>query len=187
MRYVAFLRGMNLGKRRPPMSKLRSLFEELGFRNVETFIASGNVIFSTGSSSSRQIGLRIARHLESSLGYPVDTFVRTADEVAKIAGTKILSESEAPGTTVHVAFLHEKLSPGVARELQSVDTGYDRFRVKDGEFYWFCCGPISKSEVWKLPEVKKLKLPACTMRNITSLRKLVAKHIVSAGTPGKDE
>ena len=46
-RYVAFLRGINLGKRRPPMSELKRLFEELGFTNVATFIASGNVLFET--------------------------------------------------------------------------------------------------------------------------------------------
>jgi uncharacterized protein (DUF1697 family) len=45
-RYVAFLRGINLGQRRPPMSRLRALFGEMGFDEVETFIASGNVLFS---------------------------------------------------------------------------------------------------------------------------------------------
>ena len=46
--YIAFLKGINLGKRRPPMSQLKALFEEIGFTKVETFIASGNVLFSTG-------------------------------------------------------------------------------------------------------------------------------------------
>ena len=44
-RYIAFLRGINLGKRRLPMSQLRDLFEELGFDDVDTFIASGNIVF----------------------------------------------------------------------------------------------------------------------------------------------
>jgi uncharacterized protein (DUF1697 family) len=46
-RYIAFLRGINLGKRRLPMSQLKALFEELGFDDVETFIAGGNIVFSS--------------------------------------------------------------------------------------------------------------------------------------------
>jgi uncharacterized protein (DUF1697 family) len=51
-RYIAFLRGINLGKRRLPMSQLKALFEELGFREVETFIASGNVVLPLGNPCS---------------------------------------------------------------------------------------------------------------------------------------
>ncbi len=81
-RYVAFLRGMNLGKRRLEMSQLKTLFEELGYGQVATFIASGNVIFSTRERNAQKLEVRIAEHLERSLGYGVDTFVRTLDEVA---------------------------------------------------------------------------------------------------------
>ncbi len=55
-RYIAFLRGINLGKRRLPMSQLRSSFEELGFSDVKTFIASGNVVFSSNVRAYRQPG-----------------------------------------------------------------------------------------------------------------------------------
>jgi uncharacterized protein (DUF1697 family) len=94
-RYVAFLRGINLGKRRPPMARLRSLFEELGFGAVETFIASGNVIFSARAADSNRLESRIAAHLEESLGYGVDTFARTLDEIAAIAKGKVFPEDGA--------------------------------------------------------------------------------------------
>ena len=81
-RYVAFLRWMNLGKRRLPMSRLKALFEELGFQDVDTFIASGNVLFSSPVTDPGKLETRIAGHLESSLGYGVDTFVRTLEQVA---------------------------------------------------------------------------------------------------------
>jgi uncharacterized protein (DUF1697 family) len=70
-RYIAFLRGINLGTRRLPMSRLRDLFEKLGFDDVKTFIASGNVVFSSKVKDASQLELRIAKHLEASLGYSV--------------------------------------------------------------------------------------------------------------------
>ena len=178
-RYVAFLRGINLGKRRPPMSRLRELFEEIGFDEVETFIASGNVLFSS-KKKEEPAGIEIARHLETSLGYAVDTFVRTAEEVARIGKAKIFPEDGEPGVTIHVGFLHDELAPAVARKLAAVRTKEDAFRVSRREYYWLCRGRMSDSKVWTLPEIKSLRLPRSSMRNITSIRKLIAKHFLTS-------
>jgi len=59
-RYIAFLRGINLGKRRLLMSQLKALFEELGFDDVETFIASGNVVFSSKVTNTSRLESQIA-------------------------------------------------------------------------------------------------------------------------------
>ena len=82
-RYIAFLRGINLGKRRPAMSELKALFEKMGFAEVETFIASGNILFSSKVTDAGKLEAQIAKHLEAALGYDVDTFVRTAAEVVR--------------------------------------------------------------------------------------------------------
>lgn len=179
MRYIAFLRGINLGKRRLSMGKLRALFEELTFTEVETFIASGNVIFSASASTSSKakakLESQIAAHLQSSLGYAVDTFVRTVPEVQRIAGANPFPKDIDPSYKTHVAFLHTKLPASTARQLEGVATDYDQFEVQGSEFYWLTRGPMSQSKVWTLPEVKRIKLPTCTMRNMTSIRKLAAK------------
>src|SRR5450432_714890 len=176
-RYVAFLRGMNLGKRRLPMSQLKGLFEELGFEEVETFIASGNVLFSSKAKPVGQLEARIARHLEASLGYAVDTFVRTTGEVAAIGNAKVFPEEGQAGITIHVGFLHKELAPEVTRKFAAVRTDNDEFRVRGRQYYWLCRIRTPDSKVWTLPEVKALRLPTSSMRNITSIRKLIAKHI----------
>ena len=176
-RYVAFLRGINLGKRRPPMSRLKALFEDLKFADVATFIASGNMLFSSQSSSPSRLESRIAGYLETSLGYRVDTFIRTLEEVAAISRARIFAEDGQPGITIHVAFLQKPLPPDCARKLTAVRTAGDKFQVAGCEYYWLCRGRISDSKVWTLPEVRALKLPTATMRNLTSIRKLVAKHL----------
>jgi len=176
VRYVAFLRGINLGNRRVPMTKLRTLCEELRFADVETFIASGNIIFSSNVDSGTNLESQISTRLEKSLGYAVETFVRTMPEVTKIADRKIFCDEENPSSKVHVAFLKTKLPANMARALRAIKTGYDEFKVDKREFYWLTRGPVSDSKVWTLPEVKQIKLPTCTMRNMTTIRKLVVKH-----------
>src|SRR4051794_1405623 len=83
-RYVAFLRGINVGGHRVKMDHLRDLFTALGFSNVTTFIASGNVIFDTPAPDVSAIESRIEGHLKASLGYEVDTFLRTPAELATV-------------------------------------------------------------------------------------------------------
>ena len=176
-RYIAFLRGINLGKRRLQMSRLKELFAELKFTDVETFIASGNVLFTVAEKDSAKLESRIAAHLEESQGYAVDTFLRTTEAVAEVAAAKVFPEDGQDGITIHVAFLHRELPVEVARTLAEIRTAEDEFRVIGREFYWLCRIRMSDSKVWTLPEMKALRLPTATMRNLTSIRKLVAKHV----------
>jgi uncharacterized protein (DUF1697 family) len=176
MRYIAFLRGINLGKRRLSMSRLRTLFEELNFTEIETVVASGNVLFTAAGRRKAELKSVIEAHLESSLGYAADTFVRTMPELRKIAAVNPFPGETDPSYNVHVAFCQRKLPTAKARQLESITTEYDAFRVTGAEFYWLTRGPISNSEVWRLPEMKRIEMPSCTMRNRTTLRKIVEKY-----------
>lgn len=85
-RYVAFLRGMNLGNRRIKNDELRAEFEQLEFADVGTFRASGNVIFAaSGGDGAADLAKKIESCLAASLGYEVAVFLRTAGEVEAIA------------------------------------------------------------------------------------------------------
>lgn len=166
-----------MGKRRLPMSRLKELFVELKFADVETFIASGNVLFTSATKDTAKLESRIATHLERSLGYAVDTFVRSTDAVAEVAAAKVFPEDGRDGVTIHVAFLHREFPAEMASKLAAVRTADDEFRVIGREFYWLCRIRTSDSVVWTLPEMKALRLPTVTMRNLGSVRKLVAKHV----------
>ena len=96
-RYVAFLRAINVGGHTVKMDRLRALFEELKFANVETFIASGNVLFDSASKSTDAMETRIERHLEKALGYEVATFVRP---LASLAAVSSVSMRPASSTTL---------------------------------------------------------------------------------------
>ena len=84
-KYVAFLRAINVGGHVVKMDELRELFSGLKFSNVETFIASGNVIFDTKSAPDQKLEQKIEKHLEKALGYEVGTFVRSIEEIQAIS------------------------------------------------------------------------------------------------------
>src|SRR5580765_8114539 len=83
-RLVAFLRAINVGGHTVEMVKLKKLFEQLAFSGVETFIASGNVIFDAPKATPAALEKKIAAHLEKALGYEVGTFLRTPVELAAV-------------------------------------------------------------------------------------------------------
>ena len=83
-KYVAFLRAINVGGHTVKMDYLRSLFEGIGFASVETFIASGNVIFDSKAKNTKTLEQKIERHLLAELGYAVTTFIRATSELTEI-------------------------------------------------------------------------------------------------------
>ncbi|MDQ6736290.1 MAG: DUF1697 domain-containing protein [Gemmatimonadota bacterium] len=174
-RYVAFLRGINLGKRRVEMSRLRSVFGELGLADVATFIASGNVIFSTVETNVPRLESKIAKRLNEALGYEVDTFVRTLEQVAAIAESNPF-EKLLDADCVYVTFMHEALDARTARALGKIRSQHDRFVAANAEYFWSCSIRSSESRIWTSPEIRALSLPVGTTRNMTSIRKLVARH-----------
>lgn len=180
--YIAFLRGINLGKRRPEMAQLRALFVQLKFANVATFIASGNVIFASKTADSRKLEKQIQEHLRKSLGYEVDTFVRTRVEVAAVASFRPFAKAdmENPAHTVHAAFRKEALSPAQGRQLLACRTEVDEFCVNGRECYWLCRIKSNESKVWNSPGLKAVRLDTYSMRNLTTVRKLAALYPVVA-------
>ena len=177
--YLAFLRGINLGKRRIKMDQLAARFVELKFIGVETFIASGNVIFSSKVADRGKLEKQIQDHLKASLGYDVDTFVRTRAEVAAVAALRPFAQTdmEDPANTVHGGFFAEPLSAGQRRGLAACRAETDEFRVEGRDYYWLCRRIKShESKIWASPELKALKLPSSSMRNLTTMRKLAALY-----------
>ena len=93
-RYFAFLRAVNVGGHVVKMEQLRQLFASLSFSGVETFIASGNVVFETLSKDTRLLEKQIEARLADTFGYEIVTFIRTGAELAGIAGYQPFSQSD---------------------------------------------------------------------------------------------
>jgi uncharacterized protein (DUF1697 family) len=82
IKYIAFLRGINVGGHKLiKMADLREVFERSGFRNVSTYIQSGNVIFDAKETDAAAIVRKIEKKIYQSLGHEVRVILRTAAEL----------------------------------------------------------------------------------------------------------
>jgi uncharacterized protein (DUF1697 family) len=175
-RYVAFLRGINVGGHIVKMEYLRSLFDALGFSNVETFIASGNVIFDSTSRSIKTLEKKIEVHLKSALGYEVATFIRSTSEVAAVADYRPFPDAElkADGNALYIAFLADEPTDEAKQKVLSLSTDFDDFHVFGRELYWLRRKKISESEVSGVALARALGVQ--TMRNSSTVKKIAAKY-----------
>src|SRR5258708_1934764 len=130
------------------MDHLRGLFETIGFSNVETFIASGNVIFDSKSKNTRTLEQKIAGHLHQMLGYEVATFVRAISDLTGIADYKPFGDSalDAEGAGIYIAFLADTPGDEAKQKLLSFSTKVDQLHVHEREVYWLFYGRSSDSE-----------------------------------------
>ena len=175
-KYVALLRAINVGGHMVKMDHLRSLFESLGFSNVETFIASGNVIFDSRTRND-VLERKISKHLKEALGYEVITFVRTIEEISEVAKYKPFPKAEltAEGNILYVGFLNAEPDRQAKATLISLANEVNDFHFQGRELYWLRRTKVGESEYAGQLFEKKLGQPM-TFRNVTTVRKIAAKY-----------
>ena len=183
-RFIAFLRAINVGGHTVKMDQLRQLFESLGFFGVETFIASGNVVFEATSRNPKGLETKIGNRLEEALGYEVATFIRTDAELASIAGYQPFRPSAlARAVAFNIAFLADKLDAKSKRKVMELRTDIDEFDVHEREVYWLCRRKQSESTFSNAVLEKTLGRPS-TLRGVNTVQKMAAKYALfqSKGT-----
>jgi uncharacterized protein (DUF1697 family) len=166
---VALLRGVNVGGRKLAMSDLRGLCDEAGCTEVQTYIQSGNVVFSHARGSSDKLRADLEQRIEQLTGYHSAVMLRTAQEwSAVVRGNPFKNED---GTKVHVAFMND--TPD-AKALAAVDLASfapEELVLKSREVYLHLPNGLGRA---KLPQVlNKLKTPV-TVRNWNTVLKLQA-------------
>lgn len=175
--YIALLRGINVGGHRVKMDRLRELFEGLGLSDVSTFIASGNVIFSTDSDDIEALSDRIERHLSMELGYEVATFLRTPAQLEEMASFRVPDSGEGTESkhSVYVVLLRAPASEDLRSSLAELRTEMDEFFVSGTEIYWRIEGKLSESPLFGRGLEQLLGGSSTTTRNLNTLRRLAAK------------
>ena len=176
LRFIAFLRAINVGGHTVKMDHLRRLFESLGFAGVETFIASGNVVFETTSKNAKTLERRIENRLREALGFEVATFLRTDAELAAIANYKPFRQSDLDAAAaLNVAFLADKLDDKLKQKLMALRTDIDDFHVHEREIYWLCRKKQSESTFSNAVLEKTLGRQS-TLRGANTIKKIAAKY-----------
>ncbi|OJU83598.1 MAG: hypothetical protein BGO11_18710 [Solirubrobacterales bacterium 70-9] len=176
-RYVAFLRGMNLGNRRIKSPELVGHFEAMGLEDVATFRASGNVVFvdPEGESESR-LQKRVEEELDERLGYDVAVFLRSAKEVAAIAArdpfpAKAIKASKGKP---QVVLLGRKPTAKAKKAVMDLAPEGDLMVLERRELHWLPTVGLSETEL----DTKALDaaLGKGTTRTAGTIEQIAAKY-----------
>jgi uncharacterized protein (DUF1697 family) len=163
-KYVALLRGVNVvGANKLPMATLRSLCADCGFRQVETYIASGNVVLQSRAGPAR-VKAELEARLLAYAGKPVAVFVRTGAEMRAVLEANPFRKTEPSYT---FAFFLENAPPtdSISRARRRTD---EEIHLGRRELYVYYPSGMGKS---------RLEIPAAkvgTARNMNTIAQLVA-------------
>jgi uncharacterized protein (DUF1697 family) len=183
-RFAAFLRGMNVGGHRLANEELRAHFVAMGFGDVATFRASGNVIFAAlhgevGQPPRATLRERIEEGLQASLGYAVPTFIRTEAEVRAIAALQPFDPERLRGSAgkLQVALLAAPPSPRARAEVLSLASEEDGLVLGEHELYWLPSGGILHSAL-EMKGIERL-LGAMTMRTKSTIELIAGRYFAA--------
>jgi uncharacterized protein (DUF1697 family) len=178
--YAAFLRGMNVGGHRLTNVELCEHFTAMGFRDVASFRASGNVIFAGEEQPDETVAKRIEEGLEKALGYAVPTFIRAAAEVRAIAAAEPFERKhvEASSGKLQVALLGAKPSAANRKAVLALESDADRLAFGERELFWLPIGGMSDSEL-DLKEIER-RLGAMTVRTKGTMEQIASKHFAES-------
>ena len=172
-RYVAFLRGINVsGQKLIKMEELRKHFEIPGFKNVVTYIQSGNVLFDAKETDTTKLRNKIEKQLAAKLGYEVAVLVRSIDEIKQAIERNPFSGIETDSTQkVYVTFLSGAPDSSLHAALDKYKSENEEFRILEREVYLLLAS-YGNTKLSNALIEKKLGLCATT-RNWATLNKIL--------------
>jgi uncharacterized protein (DUF1697 family) len=171
-RHVVLLRGVNLVKRnRIAMPALREALTAAGFRDVATYLQSGNVVLSSPRSRER-VGEQVADVIRRRFGFDITVLVRSPVELADVLRRNPLAAVAMNPRRYLVTFLSDELPPGLADDLASVAT-QEAFAVVGREVFSWHPEGIGRTPLWERLAGRRLGV-AATSRNWATVTTLAA-------------
>ncbi len=153
--FVALLRSINVGGRnRVPMAELSGLVDSLGFGDVETYLQSGNVVF-TGSGSPEAAGRSLEAAITAQLGLEIPVIVRSKTQLARVVRGTPYGDLRVDPRTLHVTFLARPPDAAPRRELTRLGEesgpggafGDDRFTLAGSDVHLYCPGGYGETKL----------------------------------------
>jgi uncharacterized protein (DUF1697 family) len=172
-RYVAFLRAVNVGRRRVAMATARQVLTDLGLDDVSSYVNSGNLLFSaTGAAAAHEKAIRSA--LEEEFGFELTTFVRTAAQVRALVDDRPFGDIP-PGHT-HFALLPlTRLTDREKRTVQAMSNDRDEVVVRGRDVHWLIRAKSTETTLGPKQWLDALPDNPTTARNMTMVTKLAAR------------
>ena len=174
MRYVALIRGINVGgKAKLPMADLRAVMIGLGHADVSTYIQSGNVVFTSDRDDSAALEREIERGIAREAQLEVSAMIRSHAELAAVVAGNPFPESAARPSELHVSFLSAAPDADRLRGIDPARFAPDEYRLGDRVLYLRCPNGVGRSKLAGYPWERDLGLRA-TSRNWNTVTKLLS-------------
>lgn len=168
--YITMLRGINVsGQKQVRMAELKSLYESIGFADVETYVQSGNVVFESEEQDVKKLANSIETRIERTFGFSVPVLVRSADDFRRILESHPFKNEEP--VRVLVTFLYERPDPSKLEALRRYEDKVDRFAIGGQEIFLFCPGGYGRTKLSNTFFERKLGVIATT-RNWKTVNRL---------------
>ena len=146
-RVAAFLRAINVGGRRVTNAELADLVTAAGYADVSAYQAAGNLLLNTGGQDTTAVEATIEAALMAGLGYAVETFIRTTDELKDLLALRPFDPDElaAAKSAPQIGFLREAPTAEVAATTSALATATDRLAVVGRELHWLPLEGVGRS------------------------------------------
>lgn len=172
-RYVAFLRAVNVGRRRVAMATAREILCDLGLREVSSYVNSGNLMFSaTGRAADHETAIRSA--LEKEFGFELTTLVRTAVQVRALVDERPFGEL-ASGHTHFAVLPLTKLTVREKQAVGAMSNDRDEVLVRGRDVHWLIRAKSTETTLGPKQWLDALPGNLTTARNMTMRTKLAER------------
>jgi len=176
-KFIALLRGINVsGQKQIKMPELKSLFENIGFQNVATYIRSGNVIFSAKEKFNKKLEDKISSAIKSKLGFDVQVIVVTPEEIEYVIQNNPFFKKKKESERLYVTFLSENPLTENIKKLHTVDYSPEEYIIDGRYIYLFAPNGYGKAKLNNNFVENKLKVFGTT-RNWKTVNKLLELSI----------
>ncbi|MEV7508395.1 MULTISPECIES: DUF1697 domain-containing protein [unclassified Streptomyces] len=174
-RYAALLRGINVGgHKKVPMAELRSLLAGLGHGDVQTYLQSGNAVFSSANQDPAALARELEAAIEAHFGFRVACLVVDGAYLSAVADACPFPAAELEGRQLHATFLSEQPGPERFAALDAEAFLPEEYRVGDRVVYLYAPDGLGRSKLAEaLARPAVVKGVEATTRNWNTVAKLV--------------
>lgn len=173
--YISILRGINVsGQKKIKMADLKALYEELKFKDVITYIQSGNVIFKVDKKiSCTELSGKIEKKIYENYQFDVPVIIRTIAEMKKVlSGNPFQKQKGIDFERLYVTFLADEPKKVELEKVEKLDFTPEKFNIIGKEVYLYCPNGYGRTKLNNNFFENKLKVVATT-RNWNTVNKLV--------------
>ena len=179
--YITFLRGVNMtGHNIIKMTSLSNMLRKIGYADVETYIQSGNIVFTCHNSNRDKVSSIIKNAILAEFNLDIAVITRTLDDLMKIiSANPFLKEPGFDPSKMAVLFLELKPSFAQIQKVDGIDYPPDKFYINDSEIYVYCPNGFGKTKLYTNFFETKMKVTgtARNWRTVIKLQEMAEKKV----------